>query len=204
MVGTIRPIVHGARNEKTVRPQTLHFLGCVAGGAIAGAVVGSLGGALRADLLIAHWPAGVAITVGALHILGAGRDLGFVSFPLPQSSWQVPRRWRYDWPARRVAIAYGTLLGMNVFTRMPTPGLHLAMLWVLLIGDTAIGAATLALCGAARALPIVMLADKAGGIPIDRVIRQVSGLQSAAFVLMGLLLAVSGAWLIAVGVMRTW
>jgi hypothetical protein len=203
MVGSIIPIVYGERNARPrIEAHTVYVSGSIAGGATLGLLLGGLGHVLHANRLFENWPTAVLIVAGVVHILGAGRDLGIVRFWLPESRWQVPRQWQYLWPGRWVAAAYGFLLGMNVFTRMLTPALHLVLIWVVLAGDATLGAGVLAVGGAARALPVVFLTARQGAPGLEPTRRLLERLQPAAFIIMGLALAASGGWLLAAGFMR--
>ena len=160
MVGTILPIVYGERRaNRRVMAAWLHLAGAIVGGATAGALLGALG-TLVPGPTRATGPAAAALlaVAGTVHWLYAIRQVGLWRFPMPQSTWQVPRAWVHVLPPRVTAFLYGLLLGPSVFTRIPVSTFYIVMFWAVVCGSPWWGAAILGACGGGRVLPILALA----------------------------------------------
>jgi hypothetical protein len=152
MAGTMIPVVNGDTAQKRIpKPLIAHTLGGTAGGLFMGAVLGSL-----RDLLpgIVHQRDLVFdLVLGVLALLLALRAARLVNVPLPESRWQVPRRWLSSMPFGSAAGAYGLCLGAVIFTRI-VPSMYLLMAWIIVRGGMGAGATTLAVYGLARSLPL--------------------------------------------------
>lgn len=158
MVGTIIPIVNGARTQGRISiAHWLHLVGAVAGGAGIGAALGAAGSAARA----ATAPAGALVLVpaGTIAAIYSARELGIVSVPMPQFHRQVPAWWRYRYQPNIAAFLYGIGLGVGVATFVRVATLYVVLAWVAFAGDPASGALAMGLFGAARALPVVWLGN---------------------------------------------
>jgi hypothetical protein len=92
MVGTIISVVH-RDNIKGLAPRLLssHAFGYLLSSASVGAGLATIGSAARIRYALGGTAVWVIVCGGVL--LGS-RDLGLVSFPIPQRRWQVPARWR--------------------------------------------------------------------------------------------------------------
>lgn len=108
MVGALGPVVHGA--ERT-RRMTIgaYATGLALGSTLLALLLTLAGEAFRAAGLrpIVLALVALAATVSAMQVLGVG--------PL-QSRWQVPERWRRQMDVEILALLYGFLLGLGVFT----------------------------------------------------------------------------------------
>src|SRR5712692_8521216 len=97
MAGTMIPVVNGDTAPKGIpNPLIAHTLGGIAGGLLMGAALGSLRGLLQGivhqrDLVLDSM-------LGVLAFLLALRAARLVNIPLPESRWQVPRRWLSSMP----------------------------------------------------------------------------------------------------------
>jgi hypothetical protein len=195
MVDTILPIVHGERIRGGVGlAQWTFAIGCIAGGAALGSALGMIGGALGLRHVIPSWGPVMLAIAGAIHLMFAARELGLIQFVMPQSRWQVPRAWQFTMAPRMAGFLYGAGLGFGIFTRITTGALYLVMAWIVLLGDIGIGAAVLAVFGAGRALPVVLLAAAAPG-KMSGWGTLLESWQLVGGLLNGLALGASGAWL---------
>src|SRR5687768_12588402 len=96
MMGTIIPTVGGARPRWLIAA-LLHTTASVAGGAAVGTLMGTLGLFVFSLIDLTVRP-GLgqqgALAVLLLAALAAGHEFGLWQVPWPQSTRQVPRRWR--------------------------------------------------------------------------------------------------------------
>lgn len=93
--------------------------------------------------------AGIGIAYGIAAACGA-------RWPVPTRRWQVPRRWaRYG--HINFAAAFGAILGAGLFTVVNFIGFYLLLAVCVLSADPLTGSATMALYGAARAIPIPLV-----------------------------------------------
>src|SRR4051812_13228847 len=103
--------------------------GHVAGGALLGAGLGWLGGALPPP------PAGVRLPLGGpLGGGGASPQFGRAGLPLPHCPRQVPRVWMLRLPWDLVALGYGAQLGFGLATRVKTATFYAVLGCALLAG----------------------------------------------------------------------
>jgi hypothetical protein len=147
MVETLTPDVCGGRHRKQVAV-ALFAVGAIAAAAALGAALGGLGGLLEQDVALA--------VVGALALLGALREAGWLRLPLPQVSRQVPERWRRDWPLPAWSLADGAGLGVGVLTHQVVATFWVAAAAALALGDPLVGALVLAPFGVGRALMVAL------------------------------------------------
>jgi hypothetical protein len=128
----------------------LHVLGATLGAAALGVALGVAGVGLRwgaAALGVAPFgPVGVGVGLGLLALLCGLRELGVLTFPLPQRPCQVPRRWWYTMGTRRASFLWGVGIGFGLLTFISYPVYYL-VLAVALAGTPAYGGLLLAACG---------------------------------------------------------
>lgn len=192
MVGTIVPIVYGEGYRQN-RVLCFYVLGSVAGAMIAGGIMAYAGHRLFYDTM------GSAVVSGFTGLLCgvfAARDLQIVRLRLPQSFWQVPRRW-IERSHTKGAFLFGVTLGMGVLTRLPTSGLYAAIVFVAMLGRMDYGVAIFTAFGLGRVVPALVvrgLATDASQIAIwtERFDRAAV----AAYLVSGLTLAFGGGWLL--------
>src|SRR5215471_628409 len=152
MAGTMIPVVHGEPSQ-TKMPTVLiaHTLGSVVGGMFCGLAVGSMHSVLQ--FWVGERVLLVDVALGLFGFALALRVVRLARLPLPESRWQVPRKWLVKMPATLAASLYGLCLGAAVFTRM-TSGIYLVMAWIVLAGGVRAGVTTMAIYGLSRSLPL--------------------------------------------------
>lgn len=152
MVGTIVPIVHGERDSGALPLSGwIHLAGTTLSGAMAGATLGVLGGAIN--------PLSGTTLIPVLGFLSAAygaHELRLVSLPMPQFRRQVPRTWSLL-PPRMTALLYGLGLGWGFGTFITSSAFHVVALWSFLSGEAAVGAMLLGTYGFFRGAPILLL-----------------------------------------------
>src|SRR5690242_3522371 len=107
MVETVTPAVCGGRHRRRIA-LALFTVGAIAAAAALGAVLGALGSLLDRDTALA--------VAGALALVAALREAGWLRLPLPGVARQVPERWRREWPLPAWSLAYGAGLGLGFLT----------------------------------------------------------------------------------------
>ncbi len=124
-----------------------------------------------------------------LAVVGSARELGLVRFPLPSSSWQVPKRWVKK-PVETTALLYGFLLGMAVTTRILHATLFVGLAACFIVGDVRFGVGAMMLYGLARAIAVlVVVARNRTPDQAQRFICTSGGLSQVAAIVNGLALA---------------
>ena len=104
MVGTILPIVYGARDSKGGKLCLwLRGIGCGFGGIVLGCAVGVFGWIIP-DALRGTSEIMVAAIGGAIHLVAAAHDLRLCQMPVPVSRWQVPQKWSRTMPLSTVCV----------------------------------------------------------------------------------------------------
>ena len=195
MVGTVVPMGHGELEEgRAATALWLHATGSLVGAGALAMVMASI------SALVPTSEAGTTsvLMVGLWAVLLGLRDARLLSFPLPQSHRQVPRRWGRAWSNGAASFAYGVLLGLGVGTYILFGGLYLLLAWALLLPGVGVATA-LVLFGAARAAPILLLGYRGSvrqRFDFDRLSMRVESFRPAAAVLVSLYLVLVGGVLI--------
>ncbi|MBW3593351.1 MAG: hypothetical protein KY396_06635, partial [Actinobacteria bacterium] len=146
MIETITPAGCGGR--KRYRFALLLFtLGAVAAAATVGALLGLLGGVLGVERAV--------LVVAILAGVGAAREAGVVTVPLPQLRHQVPERWNHELPLPIWATGYGAGLGIGFATVQPFATVWFAALAALAGGRPLSAAAGFARSGVGRAAMVI-------------------------------------------------
>ncbi|MPZ88819.1 MAG: methylamine utilization protein [Nitriliruptorales bacterium] len=152
MVGTLTgptAVVHGGTS---LWQQTgFHLLGLLTGALPTGAALGALGALLGVARL---GPARAALWALLTAAYGL-HELALVRMPHPQRSRQVPHHWRRRYAPRRVAFAYGLLLGPGFLVFVRSTAYYLAVLGVVLSGSPGLGALVFGLIALGRSAPLV-------------------------------------------------
>lgn len=158
MVGTIICVVNADR-EKGRRADVLwlHLGGYVVGAAATGLIVGALGGLLRRQAPVELSSFTSLVAVGGAGLLYSLREMRLLKIPAPQTFRQVPARLRLQLPARLTALLYGLELGAGLSTHATVTTFYIAVMWILLVGDPALGALGMTAYGLGRALPIFLI-----------------------------------------------
>jgi hypothetical protein len=127
-------LAQDSRTRRLLVIRLVVFWAALLMGAIAlGALLGGLGAAL-----LPRGSGPVAIALGVLAGLVILRETVGRRIPIPQIRWQVPREWlRNPWAG---AVAFGSIMGMGVFTRQRSALFHLYVLGCLCSGSWGRGA----------------------------------------------------------------
>lgn len=112
----------------------LFAIGVVLGAAALGGLLGLVG-----ELLLATRPVVAAAVTASTATLVLAREVGRAPIPIPQRRWQVPRRWlgRF-WMG---AFVFGAVMGVGLFTFIPSLVFYLYLLTCLMVGGPGYGAA---------------------------------------------------------------
>jgi hypothetical protein len=145
----------------------LYTLGVTLGAALVGAALGSAGLAGRWLLGLGYnaGTPGVLLPMAALALVGALRDLGLLSFRLPQPMRQVPQGWLAVFGPHRTGFLWGFHVGLAYTTLIQYSLYYVVAFWVLLAGDPWLGAAVLAVYGLAQGALLVLDVLVVGTIP---------------------------------------
>ncbi|HYM63959.1 MAG TPA: hypothetical protein VES61_04705 [Gaiellaceae bacterium] len=146
MVETITPDVCGSRRRQ-VGALLFFALGAIVASAGVGALLGVAGARVGA------WALPVA---ALLALVGAAREGGFASVPLPQSRRQVPEPWRFTLPLPAWAAGYGAGLGLGFLTYQPVATFWVACAAAVALGRPVAGAVCFAAYGAGRSLLLLL------------------------------------------------
>lgn len=160
--------------------------------AAAGALIG-LCGTLLPEGLRHLW----LLLLPGLALVLAARDLGWLSFPLPQRLRQADKGWYHQLGPVGASIVWGLHIGVGVHTRIRYGGYFLLVLLVFLVRDPGYGALVFTAYWLGRTLP-VWLAPVLGPdadtdlLDLARDERVQSKVAALALVWSALLLAVQG------------
>jgi hypothetical protein len=148
MLASITPLGQRGRGASWRRTVTAYVVASVAGGALAGAVFGTLGDvAWTGDA-----PAWALLVAAVLAVSAAALDAAErVTGPRRQVDEMWLSRYR-DWV---VGLGYGFQLGLGGVTIVTSATVYLTWLLELLTGDVLAGVAVGAVFGLARALPLL-------------------------------------------------
>jgi len=155
MVGTICPMVHGARTKREgTKVLVMHAVGSLAGAGMMGGAVGAFG-ALVFGKFDRNRALGLGLTA-LLCLLYIVEELGFIRLPHPQSRLRVPASWRLrsrSW----AAWLYGFALGVGAGTPILFNTFYIVIIWCIVMGDPITGAIVFLGFGIGRAFPIALL-----------------------------------------------
>jgi hypothetical protein len=138
-------------HRRWLQRATVYFVSMTLAGAALGAVFAAAGVGVRALAPDAERP--LAIALGAVALVYALRELGWISLPVPGRDWQVPASWVRNGFYRSAAI-FGSVVGLGVFTRIPYASMPILLAWLFVSGNLPLGIATGTLYGLMRALSI--------------------------------------------------
>ena len=119
-----------------------------------GIVVGSLGKALAL-----HVPGLHLIVTSTMTLLAAGYGAAEIcgkAWWVPTRHWQVPRHWGQH-GTHLYWTAFGLALGAGFFTIVTSMGYYVLLVIGILLGDPAQAATLMALFGAARVAPVLIM-----------------------------------------------
>jgi hypothetical protein len=103
----------------------------------------------------------MAVALGAVTLLYAFREMGFISLPVPGRDWQVPADWVRD-GFYRSAVIFGGTVGFGVFTRVPYASLPIFLGWLFVSGSVGYGVLGGLVYGVCRAISIYSSAPYSG------------------------------------------
>jgi len=156
MVETLAPSGYAGRLRTTLAACVTFTAGALAGGVATFGGLSALGAALGAGGPAAL---GVAVAVAAAAAAGEARGARIV----PQVRRQVPESWRRLLPVPLAAAGYGVLLGLGFTTFILSFAVWALAGVCVALGDPTAGVLAGLAFGAGRALPVVLLAPRAGG-----------------------------------------
>jgi sulfite exporter TauE/SafE len=195
MVGTIVPIVYGKSSNICAKllPFELiaHCLGGIVGGVVSGLVMGGVL-SLLFHRLPGGWRFGILIA-GVTSMAYSLRESGLIDIPVPQSRWQVPRKWLSLRPAIVPSTLWGFCLGLGVLTRFHC-SLYAVLVWICFHGSGVDGAVVMGAFGLVRTLPplFVYAVSRQSGSGIEQVLCYMGQKRLAVKLLSAFVMAVSG------------
>lgn len=156
MAGTMIPLVYGEGAQGKNAPVLLiaHTLASLMGGMICGGVLG-WGGGLAQFSLPGRLPR-IVLFLGVAALILSGNAAGLIRVPVPESRWQVPRKWLSNLPQVVGAGLFGICLGAGVMTRI-TVTLYVVLVWALVSGSAQSGAVAMAVYALCRTIPLWVL-----------------------------------------------
>ena len=135
----------------------IHLCGYVCGAALIGGLLGAFGAILQSHLLLFLPGFRILLITGIVGMLYSLKELGLVNVPAPKISRQVPAKWRLTLPPKKAALCYGLELGIGFTTYVTATTFYVVILWVILVGNSFLGALSMAAFGLGRAIPIFLL-----------------------------------------------
>jgi len=156
MAGTMIPLVYGEGAQGKNAPVLLiaHTLASLVGGMICGALLGWGGSLMQASLH--EWLPRIVLLLGLAALVLSGSAAGLVRLPVPESRWQVPRKWLSSLPQVLGAGLFGICLGVGVMTRI-TITLYVVLVWAVVSGSAQSGAVVMAVYALCRTIPLWVL-----------------------------------------------
>lgn len=153
MLGSITPLGERSRRMRWGVTAAAYAAGCVAGGALAGGMLGAIGSVTSGRL-----PDGFAAALlAAAAAVGLAFDLGLAGLRLPTTRRQVDERWLRRYRGWVYGGGFGFQLGLGVVTIVPASVVYLAGVGALLSASPVSGAAIGAVFGAARASSLLLV-----------------------------------------------
>ena len=162
MAGTMIPVVYGERTQsgKTWLLLITHTMASLAGGLIAGAALGWAGSLMQ--LSGNDRMPMINLLLGSAALILAMHAAGLIRVPVPESRWQVPRKWLAAMGEVLGGGLFGICLGAGVVTRITTT-LYVVLAWVVVAGGVRWGAAVMAVYALSRTAPLWILHFLSGG-----------------------------------------
>lgn len=139
----------GGKSRWLLNATAYTVAGSLASGSV-GATVGWLGGLLNPGL--SSW-LGIIVAL-AIGLIAFAREVGWISFPLPQLRRQTKEFWGKVFPGSVAAILWGLDLGLTFTTRLTFSGVWLVAGVAVIIGEPSFGAALFLLYWLGRALSV--------------------------------------------------
>jgi hypothetical protein len=156
MLASINPLGGRSRNRTWWATVWWYVAGSIVGGAVMGTVMGALGAAI--DHVVSPTSAAVAVVAVALGVVALVFELHLGGLVLPTVRRQVDEDWLTRYRSWVYAGGFGFQLGLGVVTVVTTATVYLTWAFALLTGSLLGGLAIGIVFGAARALPIFLVA----------------------------------------------
>ena len=169
MIETIGPVGHSGGRATTLSACATFTIGALVGGVLTFGSLSALGSLLGVGGRDVAYVAAAAVAV-----LAAVAELRGAAI-MPQVRRQLPEHWRRVMPMPLAAGLYGVLLGLGFTTFVLTFGVFALAGFALAVGDPALGVVVGLAFGAARALPITLLAPIADRDPGIRFTEAMAG-----------------------------
>ena len=162
MLASINPLGERARGTRFARTFAWYLAGSVAGGAIAGGVLGLVGAGLAA--IVDPDSTAVAVAVLVVALVGLAFDLRLAALRLPTVRRQVNEDWLARYRGWVYGLGFGFELGLGVVTIVTTAAVYVMLALALLTASPLLGVAIGAVFGATRAMPLLAVrhVDEAG------------------------------------------
>jgi hypothetical protein len=137
---------------------SLYTVGACIGACLTGAALGTLGLFVRWLFHLGYngHETVILLIVGLAALVGGLRDLGFVRLELPQPFKQVPSHWMRVFGPQRTGFLWGVSVGLGFNTMIQFSLYYVLALWIVLIGQPALGAAALAAYAAAQGILLTL------------------------------------------------
>jgi len=129
-------------------------VGYTVGGLVSAATVGVLLAALGRWLMGPVPGDGRFFMIAVFSLLLAGRELGWVAFPLPERRRQSERMWLRQFGFRDAAIMWGVHIGIGFSTQINYGGFWAIVIVIAAVGNAGFGAVLLGSYWVGRALPV--------------------------------------------------
>lgn len=168
MLTSLTPVGEAARQQRWSVTAAAYVLAALAGGALAGAVMGGVGQALTAAGLALGSSPGALLALAAAAAAAVAVDLTGRRVPAPRR--QVNERWLDTYRGWVYGAGFGLQLGLGFATIVTSAAVPLALLAATLTGSWARGMVVGAVFGATRGLPLLL----------TRRVRTVGGLRAFA------------------------
>ncbi len=152
MLGSITPLGERGRGSRWWLTVSADVVGSVAGGALAGGVLGWIGTAIDLGL------AARLLVLGVAALVGIAFDLQLGGLRLPTVHRQVEEEWRTRYRGWVWGLAFGFQLALGVVTVVTSSTVYLTWLAALLAGSVRGGVLIGVTFGVVRALPILTVA----------------------------------------------
>jgi MFS family permease len=152
MLGSITPLGERGRGSRWWLTVSAYFVGSIAGGAVAGGLLGWIGGVADVGVETRLLIFGVAALVGVAF------DLHLGGLRLPTTHRQVEEEWRTRYRGWVWGLAFGFQLALGVVTVVTTSTVYLTLLAALLTGSVWGGISIGLVFGIVRAVPILTVA----------------------------------------------
>jgi len=194
MLGSITPLGERGRGSSWWVTVSAYLVGSIAGGAIAGGLMATLGVALGAG----GWSTGARLAAIAIAlIVGMALDLGLGGLRLPTIRRQVDEEWRGSYRGWVWGLAFGFQLALGVATIVTTSMVYVTWLAAGLGGSVAGGVAIGTAFGLSRAVPVfAVVGVRTPGqlLGVDTTLRRLAGpARSATYAAAGALAGVAAA-----------